>query len=57
MPVPDQNLAPAVQAALDAASDDELREAEDICTLVGIPAEYAGNLAVAIAACLPGGTP
>jgi len=43
------------QLALDAVGDDELLEAANLCTLVGIPAEYARNVAAALAVCAPDG--
>lgn len=50
------DLTPAAQTALDAITDDELTEAEDLCGLVGIPAEYARNVAAALTICEPQGT-
>ena len=44
-------LAPAAQAAIDAVTDDELTEAEDLCAQLGIPADYARNVSAAIAVC------
>lgn len=43
------------QLAVDAVADDELTEAAELCALVGIPAEYARNLAAALAVCAPDG--
>lgn len=43
------------QLALDTVADDELAEAVELCALVGIPAEYARNLAAALAVCGPDG--
>jgi hypothetical protein len=49
------DLTPTAQTAIDAVTDDELTEAEDLCGLVGIPAEYARNVAAALTICEPGG--
>lgn len=43
------------QLALDGVADDELAEAVKLCALVGIPPEYALNLAAALAVCAPDG--
>lgn len=48
-------LTRAIQASLETEDDIELAEATDLCALVGIPAEYAPNLAAAIAVCAEAG--
>ena len=48
-------LTPAVQAALDAVDDEQLREAEMLCQSFDIPAEYARPVAAMVAACAPDG--
>lgn len=45
------DLTAAASAALDAVTDDEAREAEDLCRQFGIPDEHARQLAAAIAVC------
>lgn len=45
------DLIPTAQAAVDAVTDDELAEAADLCQLLGIPDDYARNLAAALAVC------
>jgi len=44
-------LSLAAQTALDAVTDDELAEATDLCQLLGIPDDYARNVAAAVAVC------
>lgn len=50
------DLIPTAQAAVDAVTDDEATEAEDLCQLLGIPAEYARNVAAALTICEPAGS-
>jgi len=45
------DLTPAAATALDAVTDDELAEAADLCQLLGIPDDYARNVAAAVAVC------
>lgn len=45
------DLTAAASAALEAVTDDETREAEDLCRQFGIPDEHARQLAAAIAVC------
>ena len=49
------DLTPAVQAALDAVTDDEIREAEDLCAQFDIPAEHARAVAAMVGTCNPDG--
>lgn len=44
-------ISAAAQQILDAVAEDELAEAADLCTLLGIPADYARNVAAALAVC------
>lgn len=45
------DLNPAATAALEAVTDDELTEATELCQLLGIPNDYARNVAAAITVC------
>lgn len=45
------DLTPAAATALEAVTDDEAREAEDLCRAFGIPDKHARQLAAAIAVC------
>ena len=49
------DLTATVQAALDAVTDDEIREAENLCEQFSIPAEHARAVAAMVAACNPDG--
>lgn len=44
-------LNPAAQAAIDVVTETEETEATDLCALLGIPEEYARNVAAAVAVC------
>ena len=47
----------AVQAALDAVTDDEVRETAELCKRFGVPAKHAARVAAIVAVCIPGGAP
>jgi hypothetical protein len=49
------DLTPAAQAALDAVTDDEVRETAEMCERFGVPAEYAAGVAAIMAVCNPDG--
>lgn len=49
------DLTAAAQAALDAVTDDEIREIVEMCERYGVPAEHAAGVAAIVAACNPDG--